>query len=284
MLGPSIVILEDSPRTGLENMQIDGQLLLDQAHPCLKPLNREWTSSPIILRFYYWNEPTLSLGSFQSIDHLGKAYDTEHHVNLSFLPWVQRKTGGGAILHDREITYSIIIPADSQAGSLASKGHSEPLYRAVHESVVEGLRQLGFQAQLSESCTCKPSGLVGTDQSLSERVARGAGNAEPFLCFHRRTPVDVVVGQHKVLGSAQRRVKSGLLQHGSLLLEKSIAFPRLLGLTDLGQLPDRYSGGLGKVGREGFMVWQGWLESRILDAIDRLLGPPREVFRLNSAP
>jgi len=284
MSGPSIVILEDSPRTGLENMQIDGHLLLDQTHQYLKPLNKVWKTSPIILRFYYWSEPTLSLGSFQSIDQLSRSHDTQDHDSLTCLPWVQRKTGGGAILHDREITYSIIIPAESQAGSLVSKGHSEPLYRAVHESVVEGLCQLGFQAQLSESCTCKLAGLAGTDGELSERVENGSRNAEPFLCFHRRTPVDVVVGEHKVLGSAQRRVKTGLLQHGSLLLEKSSAFPWLLGLTDLSQPSDPCFGGLGKVGREGFTVWQEWLERRILGAIDRLIGPPMEVFRLNSAP
>ena len=54
-----------------------------------------------------------------------------------------------------------------------------------------------------------------------------------FLCFNRRSPGDIVIGDHKVMGSAQRRWKSAILQHGSLLLARSPWAPQLLGLREI---------------------------------------------------
>ena len=56
---------------------------------------------------------------------------------------------------------------------------------------------------------------------------------EPFLCFSRRSPVDLIIGTDKVLGSAQRRTSAGLLQHGSLLIRHSPTTPELIGLSEL---------------------------------------------------
>ncbi|MFN5272456.1 MAG: biotin/lipoate A/B protein ligase family protein [Planctomycetota bacterium] len=269
MSGASILVLEDSPRTGVENMQIDQQLLLT-ADPwefvSCKPSDKIKPS--ILVRFYYWSEPTLSLGNFQSINELEHAGDTLGHPELASIPWVQRKTGGGAILHDQEVTYSIVVPSDDSGVALSGKGHSEKLYRAVHESVVAGLVDLGLDASLSEACTCSVAGGKGKDK-------------EPFLCFHRRTPVDVVVGNHKVLGSAQRRVKSGLLQHGSFLVSKSPYYPTLLGVGDLAQFPPAYRGFQARGSQEACRNWQDWLESRIFQAIWGLIGPTNEIIRLN---
>ena len=259
MSGVSIVVIADSPRPGLENMEIDQRLLLGANDPSfLKGLDAAWNQPAIIVRLYYWSEPTLSLGNFQSIQELETAQDTKRFSGLKRLPWVQRKTGGGAILHDQELTYSVIVPSGCESLPLGSKGHSERLYRAVHESVVEGLVAFGLDAKLSESCTC----------------SFGKGGPEPFLCFHRRTPVDVLVGQSKILGSAQRRVKSGLLQHGSFLISKSSEYPDFEGVGDLGNLPEGYQSG-------PVEVWQGWLEARIFRAIQHLIGPPERVLRLN---
>ena len=204
-------------------MRID-DLLLEQAMceaPQRRLIEEHSFHQPLVLRIYRWSEPTLSLGHFQRVEDLALAADTQANPQLREIPWVKRKTGGGAILHDLELTYSIIVPAtwSFQAGTVRtlpdrsgsfdpSKGHSEGLYRAVHDSVVSGLIELGISASLSESCTCKVAGRESTE-------------GEPFLCFHRRTPVDVVVGEHKVLGSAQRRSRFGLLQHGSLLIRSS---------------------------------------------------------------
>ena len=282
MSRPSIVVLEDSPRAGQENMEVDNRLLLhaiDQDLSWLgestQPANdRLWlanfgcNSPPIIVRFYYWSEPTLSLGNFQTIQELEIAQDTQGHGNLRSLAWVKRKTGGGAILHDNELTYSIIVPANCESLPSASKGHSEQLYRSVHESVVQGLKQLGVGASLSESCTCTVAKGSGRIDDNGRADPEFSARNEPFLCFHRRTPVDVVVGEHKILGSAQRRVKTGLLQHGSFLLRSSSAYPALLGLEDI------FAGNVRPMG------WQGWFEQRIFAAIQGLIGAPQEVFRL----
>jgi len=274
-----MLVLEDSPRLGQENMAIDERLLnglgardldwLVAEDALQRDRLREWLSAsdgPLLaVRFYSWAEPTLSLGHFQHIEQLGQAEDTREHPSLRALAWVQRKTGGGAILHDRELTYSIIVPSGIEPLA-SSKGHSELLYRAVHQEVVEGLRELGLDAKLSESCTCSPKAATKSN--------------EPFLCFHRRTPVDVVLGgdqgqDHKVLGSAQRRVKTGLLQHGSFLIEKSLEYRSLLGVEDLGGRATPMGGG------EGKSLWEDWFQQRVFLAIGGLWRLQEGSFRLN---
>ena len=194
------VVLVDPPMSGQRNMAID-ELLLKNA-------KQDW---PVVLRIYRWEVPTLSLGYFQSIEEVGSL------TRLEKLPRVRRKTGGGAIVHDRELTYSILLPRHD---GHPIKGHSEALYRAIHLSFVRELRKLGWDANLSETCTCKIA-----DQQ----------NPTPFLCFLRRSPIDLVVGDDKIMGSAQRRSNSGLLQHGSFLLHRAGFTPELPGLLDLGE-------------------------------------------------
>jgi lipoate-protein ligase A len=217
-----VVVVFDEPRSGLENMRLD-----EHALEFVTP------NSDVVLRIYRWSEPTLSLGHFQSIEQLGQDARTAAFPELATIPWVRRKTGGGAILHDRELTYRVVIPI--QPGE-REKGHNEQLYRSVHASVRDGLIELGIPASLSEACTC---GLGKSD------------TAESFLCFQRRTPVDVVVGQHKIMGSAQRRTRTGLLQHGSFLLRASPKAPALLGVEDLSNP---------KVAN---VAWGEWLANRI---------------------
>lgn len=185
-------------------MQIDNDLLQS-----LTP------NSPITLRLYRWAAPTLSLGHFQLESDISADWPVQKADR------VRRKTGGGAILHDLEWTYSLVIPDNPSLskGGIGLKGHSEEIYRAVHNSVVDGLRELGWDAALSEECTCSLKNI--------------SGDLDPFLCFLRRSPVDVVVGTDKILGSAQRRAKSGLLQHGSFVLNHSKWTPELRGILDI---------------------------------------------------
>ncbi len=194
---PGLVVI-DSARSGESNMAID-EALLQNATP-------QW---PIVLRIYRWDRPTLSIGHFQRIQ------DRQGDPRLSDLPWVRRKTGGGAIVHDQELTYSIVIP---NRNSQSTKGHNETLYRGIHLAFLENLRKLGWSACLSESCTCKTT---------------AGKEPEAFLCFLRRSPVDLLVGRDKILGSAQRRSVTGLIQHGSFLLRHAQTTPELLGLLDL---------------------------------------------------
>jgi lipoate-protein ligase A len=90
----------------------------------------------------------------------------------------------------------------------------QALYRAVHGSIVDALGEMEIAASL---CEGMPSGAA----------------TQPFLCFQRRTAGDVLVGESKVAGSAQRRIQGAVLQHGSLLLARSPWTPELPGLEEV---------------------------------------------------
>lgn len=160
------------------------------------------------MRWYRWQEPTLSLGYFQD--------DPQLPADCMNLPQVRRLTGGGALVHDRELTYSLILPP----GQTLIKKPTD-LYQLVHASFVHVLSASGF-----------PITSRGQTTHLPE---------EEFLCFLRADENDLVFNSQKVLGSAQRRRRGALLQHGALLLHRSAHAPELPGLCDLFpgcQLPD----------------------------------------------
>ena len=158
----------------------------------------------ITLRFYRWSEPTLSLGYFQKSD------DRDLHPPSAGCSMVRRSSGGGAILHDHELTYSICVPESNRWSK-----KSDRLYDLVHRQVIEILADHGIQASL----------VADSQQSSNENKS--------FLCFQRRTTGDVVVGDSKICGSAQRRLRNALIQHGSLLLATSERAPELAGLAEL---------------------------------------------------
>jgi lipoate-protein ligase A len=155
------------------------------------------------LRIYSWSEPTVSLGYFQRIDQ------REGHVPSRRCRLVRRPSGGGAIVHDRELTYALAVPGPWGAT------RQRALYRQVHEALAESLGRLGAEATIAP-----PS-------AVSEVVS------EPFLCFQRRTEGDVLLQGCKVIGSAQRRGKGAVVQHGSILLKTSEFAPELPGIEDL---------------------------------------------------
>lgn len=155
-------------------------------------------------RFYRWAEPTLSLGYFQP------SAERREHPASAACTLVRRLTGGGAILHDGELTYSLTVPA----GHPLAHGRDR-LYRLVHTALIETLANtFSLHAEL---CSGTPA----------------TGDAEPFLCFQRRSLGDVLLGDWKIAGSAQRRRRGAVLQHGSLLLRRSACAPELPGLEDL---------------------------------------------------
>lgn len=160
-------------------------------------------SDQLTLRFYTWREATLSLGYFQGFQ------ERDSHAASRDCPLVRRPSGGGAILHDRELTYSLIVP------------HSHPLartpkllYDAAHETLVQTLAQWRVAARLQPE----------PDESPGQ---------QPFLCFQRRATGDVLLTDFKIAGSAQRRPQGAVLQHGSVLLNRSPAAPELPGISDL---------------------------------------------------
>lgn len=189
-------VILDPPASGAWNMAVDEALLVGD-------------SADVTLRFYEWQEPTLSLGYFQSL------VDRSQHSASQSCPAVRRASGGGAILHDRELTYSLVAPVAQRFGVAAAQ-----LYDLAHQSLCEVLSDWNIQAHL-----CAPKELCP------------ATTAEPFLCFQRRSLGDVLLGEHKICGSAQRRHQARLLQHGSLLLARSSAAPELPGVGELTATP-----------------------------------------------
>lgn len=173
-------------------MAVDERLLHRAAH-----------EGEAVLRLYRWSPATLSLGYFQ------RAAERETHTASRTCPLVRRSSGGGAILHDHELTYSLSLPTSHPAAADA-----ETLYRRTHGLLVETLAEFGILATLNER-TLVPLG------------------GEPFLCFQRRSVGDVLVDGHKICGSAQRRRKGALLQHGSILVARSSFAPELPGLAEL---------------------------------------------------
>ncbi|HEX4590204.1 MAG TPA: biotin/lipoate A/B protein ligase family protein [Gemmataceae bacterium] len=150
------------------------------------------------LRFYTWDPPTLSLGYFQP--YAGR---------LPGLPVVRRMTGGGAIVHHHELTYAVGLPSGAAPTALAR--HGNPFVCVMHDGIRAALGSLGVTAA---GC--------GREQG------RGA-----FLCFEHQTPGDLLLGGRKIGGSAQRRRRGAILQHGSILLAASPHAPHLKGIQEM---------------------------------------------------
>ncbi|MCA9089914.1 MAG: hypothetical protein KDA90_14925 [Planctomycetaceae bacterium] len=180
----------DGSHSGLRNMVTDG-VLLDAA------VQNQFCS----LRFYEWSQPTISLGHFQP--------DNDPVVQQRFpnLAQVRRLSGGGAILHDRELTYSCSLPAAHPL--VRNPGQ---VYDIVHQGIIEVLARHGVD------CRMRGAALSGP---------------EPFLCFGRGDPRDIVIGNNKIVGSAQRRRSGAVLQHGSILLSTSPHAPEFPGIQEL---------------------------------------------------
>jgi lipoate-protein ligase A len=183
--------IETAPRSGSWNMATDEYLLEAALTGGLKAV-----------RMYRWNEPTVSLGYFQDSD------DQALSTTFKNLAAVRRLSGGGAILHHHELTYSFILPSDDPLTCEPTE-----LYGRVHHAIIDLLREFGVDCAMR-----------GEDDAKSD---------EAFLCFIRGDRHDIHCKGHKVVGSAQRRRKGAVLQHGSILLEHSPYAPEILGLRDL---------------------------------------------------
>ncbi|CAG7624438.1 Octanoyltransferase LipM [Paenibacillus solanacearum] len=152
---------------------------------------------PPTVRFYGWNPATLSVGYFQ------KANDEVDFEALERegIGFVRRATGGRAVLHDRELTYSIIV-SESYPGIPRSVTEA---YRVLSEGLLLGFRKLGLAADMVQ--------LVNEEEK--EKYA-SMGSA---ACFDSPSWYELVVEGRKVAGSAQTRQKGVVLQHGSILLD-----------------------------------------------------------------
>lgn len=172
---------------GAMNMAIDEAILTAHTEGKVAPT----------IRFYAWNIPTLSIGYFQRV---------EREVNLKAVHeqgvgFVRRATGGRAVLHDQELTYSIIVSEDYPN---IPQSVTES-YRLFSLGLLEGFRALGLDADL-----------VSFDKE------NGKQKAESAACFDSPSWYELVVEGRKVAGSAQTRQRGTILQHGSILLDLDI--------------------------------------------------------------
>ena len=147
--------------------------------------------SPPTLRLYRWSRPSLSIGHFQKISEV----NTDYCDKMDY-PVVRRLTGGRAILHDNELTYSFSARTDFP-----------PFSPSLHEnySVISNAILLGLM-------TC------GIKADISFERKKNSGPRTP-ACFKAVSYGEIKINGKKVIGSAQKRYSNGFMQHGSILLE-----------------------------------------------------------------
>ena len=160
----------------------------------------DWHSEglmPPIVRFYGWNPATLSIGYFQNVNKEINMEEVKRH-NLGF---VRRPTGGRGVLHEHELTYSIIVSEDypNMPATVTEA------YRVLSEGLLIGFQKLGLDAYFS---------VPDTDEKKSDLK-----NPQSAVCFDAPSWYELVVEGKKVAGSAQTRQKGVILQHGAILLD-----------------------------------------------------------------
>lgn len=186
MSEPAWRLLLDEPAAGAWNMAVD-EVVLDGVAS---------GSAPPTVRFYGWNPPCLSLGYFQSF-----AVVDVHACRGLGIDIVRRPTGGRAILHDRELTYSVALPA----AVLGQDRGILPSYHRISRALQAGLAGLGIATTMAP-----------------ESAAAATAEHGP-ICFDRPSAHEILLDGRKLIGSAQVRRASALLQHGSILIEPQMA-------------------------------------------------------------
>ncbi len=180
-------LILSKPLSGAENMALDEAILETVG---------AGNSAPT-LRLYAWDPPCLSLGFSQTFVDVDKKLLFEQGWDV-----VRRPTGGRAILHTDELTYSILAPADHphfQGGVLSS-------YQYLSTGLIKGLELMGVETEV------QPSHHPSEDEKLDDPV-----------CFVVPSAYEITHGGKKLLGSAQTRRKNSILQHGTLPLAGDIA-------------------------------------------------------------
>jgi lipoate-protein ligase A len=166
-----------------ENMAIDEAIVRESQRENCFPT----------LRFYSWEKPSVSLGYFQNV---------EDEVNIEFckgkgIPIVRRPTGGKAVLHEGDLTYSVVAREDNPLFPTGLLG----TYQIISQCIATGLAELGIQADMLRE---------GRETDAPELGA---------LCFSMPSQYELLVKGKKICGSAQMRKKGVFLQHGSLLMD-----------------------------------------------------------------
>jgi len=143
-----------------------------------------------VLRFYSWKPAGLSLGYFQATKDIDTDYCKKNNIEV-----VRRLTGGNAVLHEKELTYSFIIDANLMPFDIVES------YKKISKGIMAGLNNLGLAPELSEH---------GTEE---------AGSA---VCFEEPSWYEMTINNKKIVGSAQKRIDGKVLQHGAVLIDLDI--------------------------------------------------------------
>lgn len=149
-----------------------------------------------VLRFYEWAPATLSIGYFQSVSKEIDMAQVEKHG----LGFVRRPTGGRGVLHEHELTYSVIV-GENYPGMPETVKEA---YRVISGGVLAGFQNLGLEAYFS---------IPESQEELD-----GLKKPQSAVCFDVPSWYELVVEGKKIAGSAQTRQKGVILQHGAILL------------------------------------------------------------------
>jgi len=189
------LIVDEEPRSGAANMALDQAV----AEACAAG------ACPPTVRFYRWRPPAVSLGRHQAASEVDMEAALERGYEV-----VRRPTGGRAILHTDELTYSVAASADEPR----VQGSIMDAYLRLSNALLVGLRSLGLEAD-------KAPGDVRAGPDVSA------------ACFEVPSAYEITAGGRKLLGSAQSRRAGYVLQHGSLPLVGDVGR-----LADVLALPD----------------------------------------------
>jgi lipoate-protein ligase A len=181
-------IVTDHIRNPYENMALDEALLI----LCDKGL------SPSTIRFYTWEPPALSIGYSQYPLNVINV-DLCERLNI---PVVRRITGGKALIHGQDLSYSVIFRYDThlQRYSIVES------QKKINYCLINALRQFGIGVRLRLT--------KGTRRDSLSIHSKGKG---PF-CFLNPASNDIIVSNQKIAGSAQRRMGKAFIQHGSIFI------------------------------------------------------------------
>lgn len=205
------LLIDDGPADGAWNMALDRAVQLARAADQVPPT----------LRLYTWVRPTVTLGRFQAVAGVDREACAEEGIDV-----VRRFTGGRGVLHDDELTYSIVAGLDDGVprGTSAS-------YRMLCTALVEAYRELGVEAALTP---------------------RPRGDGSSAACYLHATAADLSLGALKLSGSAQVWHGSTVLQHGSFTVTRDVAREARvfrLGEHDAGRLAEETATIVNSLGR-----------------------------------
>jgi len=183
-------------------------------------LRRAAATGEAVLRVYSWTAPTLSLGRHQPARGV---FDLQASRALG-VDLVRRPTGGRAVLHHREVTYSVTAPLTAATPD-GPRPRTRGIYAAINGLLLDALQALGAPVALAppERGTTLHPGLADLSlpspfDPLPSRRPRPLAVAD-FPCFDQATEGEIVAGSQKLAGSAQWREGRAVLQHGSILID-----------------------------------------------------------------